>query len=276
MLYPFCLFTIFDNQKPDRMRIVFIGLIISFLCSCKPQEIAPRNCRYVTVKEEQVNLAGVGFTAVSTFTYNTNGDLEKMVVNNSNTANSYTINIKHETAKRKVLENIQASGRVVRDTMTLNDLGYRGENVFRNLNSYSKTFYEYDTKGFPRKIVIKDNFGKGALLGEWEYLNDGLNLTSYQRITDNTPILIEQYEYYPDKINDRFYYISQFHLAKIFGKPPRNALKKVVRPSGDIYEYTDYQFDKDNNIISYIETYTSSSGLSGHTRKVSFEYFCVD
>ncbi|MCU0324817.1 MAG: hypothetical protein MUF45_06130 [Spirosomaceae bacterium] len=258
------------------MRGIFIGLIISFLYSCKPQEISPRNCRFVTVKEEQVNLTGAGFTAVSTFTYNQNGDLEKMEVNNSNTANSYTINIKHETAKRKVLENIQASGRVSRDTLTLNDLGYRDNNVFRNLNSFSKTFYEYDSKGFPRRVVLKDNFGNGITLGEWEYLNDGSNLTIYQRITANGIVIIEQYEYYPDKINDRFYYVSQFHLSKVFGRPPRNILKKILRANGDKFEYTDYQFDKNNNITSYVETFTGISGLNGYTRKVSFEYFCVD
>ncbi len=256
------------------MRFISIFILIINLWACKSSEVTPRNCRFATIKEEQTNLDGSSFTTVSSFTYDENNDLIKMDVNSSRASNSLTLTVKNDSKIRKIFEFVTSGGRVTRDTLKFDNSAYRKEHIYRSNNTFVKAIYEHDAKGFPTKVTVKDF--KNVLLSEYEWLNDGKNLTSYQQITAFGTPLVETYEYYPNTINNRIYYISQFQIAKNFGRPPQEMLKKILRASGDVYEYTDYQYDSDMNLKSYVEKYTGTSFVNGHTRKVSFEYFCLD
>lgn len=255
------------------IKYLFSVSVLLFFIGCKDSEIAPRNCRYLTVKEEQTDVSGESFTTVSTFSYDSEGQLTKMDVNSTNTLRSFTLSIKNESKKIKVYEYLRASGRLTRDTLKFDDNNYRKEHIYRlNHTTFVRAIYEHDSKGFPKLVTIKDF--NNVVLNQFEWQNDGKNLTSYFQIFGNDKLLIETYEYYPNSTNNKVYYISQFQIAKNFGRPPQEILKKVTKASGDVYEYTDYKFDKDNNIISYVETFRGISFIDGHTRKVSFEYFC--
>jgi hypothetical protein len=269
------LFVIFGiTIQSSKMKFISVLTFFLFVISCKEAEVAPRNCRFVTVKEEQKNINGTAFTTVSTFNYDAGGLLTKMDVNSTNSSSSFTLNIKNDPKNIKIYEYLTSGGRLSRDTLKFDERNYRKEHIYRSSNTWIKSIYEHDSKGFPTVVTIKDF--KNVLLNQYEWLNDGKNLTAYQQILGNDKLLIETYEYYTNTTNNKIYYISQFQIAKNFGRPPQELLKKVTKAGGDIYEYSDYQFDTDNNIISYLETFKGVSFTNGHTRKVSFEYFCQD